>query len=68
MKMAIDRAVLTVARYEGVWRVEHEGEHFGHSPEKEIARAAAMRRARSMQDSGRPCQVLVRGDGSWAAA
>ena len=67
MKMVPDRAILTLARHEGVWRVEYEDERFGHSTEKEIARAAAMRRARQMQDSGRACQVLVRGDAAWAA-
>jgi hypothetical protein len=68
MRMVPDRAVLTVSRRDGVWQVEHEGEHFGHSTDKEIARAAAHRRAREMQDGGRACQVKVMGDGSWAAA
>ena len=48
--------------------MELAGEQFGHSPDKEIARAAAHRRAREMQDKGRACQVRVQGDGSWAAA
>ena len=69
MKMVPDRAVLSVMRHEGVWRVEHEGETFGHSADKEIAKAAAHRRARQMQDSGRACQVRVFGEhGFWAAA
>jgi hypothetical protein len=69
MRMVPDRAVLTVMRHEGVWRVEHEGQHFGHSSDKEIAKAAAHRRAREMQDSGRACQVRVFGEhGFWAAA
>lgn len=62
MRMIPDRAILTVLRHSGLWAVEHDGEHFGHSPDKEIARAAANRRARQMQDNGRACQVLVAGD------
>ena len=68
MKMPQDRAILTVTRVEGVWRVEHEGEPFGHSREKAVAEAAARRFAREMQDAGRPCQVRVLGDASWATA
>jgi hypothetical protein len=68
MRMLPDRAVLTVTRLDGVWRVEHEGETFGHSPDKEIAKAAANRHARQMQDGGRACQVRVYGEhGFWAA-
>ena len=67
--MVLDRAVLTVLRQEGVWRVELDGQEFGHSPDKEIAKAAAHRRAREMQDAGRACQVRVFGEhGFWAAA
>lgn len=62
MRTIPDRAILTVLRHSGLWAVEHDGEHFGHSPDKEIARAAAHRRARQMQDNGRACQVLVAGD------
>ena len=69
MRAVLERAVLTVTRHEGVWRVELEGQHFGHSPDKEIARAAALRRAREMQDAGKACQVRVFGEhGFWAAA
>ena len=62
MRMNSDRAVLTVLRQAGLWVVEHDGERFGHSPDKEIAKAAAHKRARQMQDGGRACQVQVRGD------
>jgi hypothetical protein len=62
MRMNSDRAVLTVQRQAGLWVVEYGGEHFGHSPDKEIAKAAAHKRARQMQDGGRACQVQVRGD------
>ena len=62
MRMNQDRAILTVAR-EGVgWAVELDGEIFGHSPDKEIARAAAHRRALQMQASGRACQIRVTGE------
>ncbi|WP_293457997.1 hypothetical protein [Phenylobacterium sp.] len=62
MRMIPDRTVLTISRQEGVWRVEHDGETFGHSPDKEIARAAAVRRAREMQDRGRACELRVTGE------
>lgn len=62
MRMVPDRAVLTVTRHEGVWSVEHEGEHFGHSPDKEIAKAAANRHARTMLDGGQACEVRVYGE------
>ena len=62
MRMNLDREILTVQRHSGAWVVEHDGEHFGHSSDKEIAKAAANRRARQMQDNGRACQVLVAGD------
>ena len=68
MKMVQDRAVLTVTRRDGVWQVEHAGDRFGHSADKEIAKAAAHRRARQMQDGGQACQVRVYGEhGFWSA-
>lgn len=66
MRMTLDRAVLTVARRDGVWAVELGGDLFGHSPDKEIAKAAANRRAREIQDGGGACQVRVSGEhGFW---
>ena len=62
MRADLDRAVLTVLRHDGGWAVEHEGEHFGHSADKEVAKASAHKRARQMQDGGRPCQVRVTGE------
>lgn len=67
MKMVLDRAVLTVGFADGLWVVEHDGQLFGHSPDKEIAKAAANRQARAMQDGGRPCQVRVRGEDGFRA-
>lgn len=57
MRRISDRAILTVLRHAGSWLVEHDGEHFGHSPDKEVAKASANKRARQMRDSGRACQV-----------
>lgn len=62
MKITIDRAVLTVSQADGVWSVECAGAHFGHSPYKEIAKAAASRHARQLQDTGHPCQIRVAGE------
>jgi len=62
MKTIHERSVLTVARSGVGWAVELDGELFGHSADKEIAKAAAHRRALQMQDSGRACQVRVSGE------
>ncbi|WP_324087489.1 hypothetical protein [Phenylobacterium sp.] len=62
MRMVTDRAVLTVLRHEGAWAVELDGELFGRSRDQEGARAAANRRVREIQDSGRACQVRVSGE------
>jgi hypothetical protein len=51
--------VLTVLRHEGGWAVEHDGSHFGHSPDKEEAKASAHKRAREMLSLGRGAQVPV---------
>ena len=42
--------------------VEHNGDYYDHSPDKEIAKAAANKRARQAQDGGRACQVRVSGE------
>jgi hypothetical protein len=62
MRMVPDRAVLTVVRHDGLWAVELDGHFFGHSIDKEIAKAAASKKARQMQDGGRPCQVRISGE------
>ena len=62
MRMVTDRAVLTVLRHEGAWAVELDGELFGRSRDQEGAKAAANRRVRELQDSGRACQVRVTGE------
>ncbi len=58
----IDRAIFTVSRHEGRWAVEHAGEYFDHSIDKEVAKAAANKRARQAQDKGQACLVRVSGE------
>ncbi len=65
---AFIRAIFTVARHDDKWAVEHEGQYFDHSIDKEEAKAAANRRARAAQDAGRPCQVRVTGEHGFFAA
>ena len=68
MRMVPHRTVLTVKRHDGLWCVEHEGgESFGHSREKDVAKAAANRQAREMMDAGQPCQVQVQGELGYGA-
>lgn len=62
MKLTIEREVLTVNRQDGVWSVEYEGRHFGHSHDKEITKAAANRHAREMIEAGQACQIRVAGE------
>ena len=68
MKASMTRAVLTVRRYEGEWAVEHDGQHFGQSSDKEVAKASACKRARQMQDDGRACLVRVHGENGFFQA
>lgn len=54
-------------RRDGGWSVEQDGDYFGQSVDKEVAKAAASRRARTLQDAGRACQIRVTGEhGFWA--
>ena len=62
MKIELERVVLTVCRHDGVWAVEEEGRYFAHSADKDIVKASANKRAREMQDGGRPCLVRVSGE------
>jgi hypothetical protein len=62
MRTILDRAVLTITRREGLWVVEHDGEPVAQSADKEIAKAAANKQARQIQDGGRACQVRVSGE------
>ena len=67
MRTSIERTILNVHRLDGAWAVELEGEVFGHSADREVSKAAAHRRARELQDSGRPCQVRVSGETGYLA-
>lgn len=60
--MTDDRETLVVASHDGVWSVEHSGERFGHSRDKEVTKAAANKRAREMHDKGLRCQVRISGE------
>ena len=62
MRNTVDRAVLTIVQQEGSWAVEFEGQLFGQSIDKEVTKAAAHKRARQMQDGGRPCQIRITGE------
>ncbi len=68
MRADVDRAVFTVMRLEGGWAVEYGDERFGHSPDKEVARAFAYKRARQLQDGGQPCQIKVIGESGFFGA
>ena len=62
MQKDLNRAVLNVVQHDGSWAVELDGVFFGHSSDKEEAKASANKHAREMQDSGRACQVRVSGE------
>ena len=54
MREIRDRIVFTVARHDGYWAVEQDGDFSDHSIDKEEAKAA--------QDKGQPCLVRVSGE------
>lgn len=56
------RTVINVTRHPMGWAVEHDGQIYEPSRDKEAAKAAANKRARAAQDAGRPCQVRVEGE------
>lgn len=68
MRNAPDRAVFTVLRHKSGWAVERGGEFFDLTPDKEVAKAAANRRARAAMDAGVPCLVRVSGEHGFFAA
>jgi hypothetical protein len=57
-----ERETITVAKHDGRWAVEHQGVFHDHTSDREEAKAAANKRARALQDSGRACQVRVSGE------
>jgi hypothetical protein len=66
MKLNSDRVVLTVRLDGNLWAVEEEGRFFGHSGEKDVAKAFANKRAREVADGGRACQVRISGEHGFA--
>jgi hypothetical protein len=62
MRAVLERALFTVLRDGDIWFVEHDGERFGHTPDKEIARAFAHKRAREVVDRGGGAQIRVYGE------
>ena len=64
MRKDLERTVFTVARDGHAWRVEWDGEAFGHSLEKEVAKAHAHKRAREVVDAGGAVQISVQGEAS----
>jgi hypothetical protein len=63
MRDVLERTVFTVLRAGDAWAVEHQGGFFGHSSDKEIAKAYAHKRAREVVDHGGAAQVRVHGEG-----
>jgi hypothetical protein len=62
MRTDVARSIFTICRRGDTWVVEHDGEDFGHSPDKEVAKASAHKRARALQAGGRTCEVRVFGE------
>ncbi|MCR5879139.1 hypothetical protein [Phenylobacterium sp. J367] len=47
--------------------MEEEGRFFGHSADKDVAKASANKRAREAQDAGKPCLVRISGENGFFA-
>ena len=62
MRILLERTVFTVQRHNGQWAIEHNGEYFDHSDDKEVVKAAANKRARNALDEGQACQIRVTGE------
>ena len=62
MRNGPDRAIFTVVRHPNGWAVEHDGEFTDITSDKEVAKAAANKRARAAQDKGQACLVRVTGE------
>ena len=63
---AAERAVFTVTPHEGGWAVMFEGDVFDESRDRNETIAAAHKRARACHDGGRPAQVAISGEVSFA--
>jgi hypothetical protein len=62
MKATLDRTILKIVRHDGRWAVEHDGNFFGHSPDKDVVKASAHKKAMQLQDGGHACEVRVAGE------
>lgn len=62
MRDDMDRTIFAVIEDGEGWCVESSGTILDRRDEKDEAKAAAHRRARTMQDSGKPCMVRVSGE------
>ena len=62
MRTILQRTVFTVSRDGKAWVVEHEGGAFGRSPDKEVSKAYAHKRAREVLDAGGAVEVRVYGE------
>jgi hypothetical protein len=62
MRADVPRTVFTVARHDGGWAVEKDGEFFDQTTDKEEAKASAHKRARAAQATGELCQVRISGE------
>ena len=65
MRDILDRTVFTVMREGDGWAVELQGVFFGHAAEKEVAKAAALKRAREVIDGGGAAQVRMHGESGY---
>jgi len=62
MRDILKRSVFNVVRAGDAWAVEHDGGVFGHSADKEVAKAFAHKRARDIVDRGGAVQICVHGE------
>ena len=65
MQREPNRTILRVMRHEGGWAVEEDGQFFGHSYDREVAKAHASKRARELHDVHRGCQVRMNGEAGY---
>lgn len=65
-KFDLERTIITVRQHQGLWAVEEGGVYFGGTPDKEIAKASATKRARLRIAEGRSCQIRVSGEHGFA--
>ena len=68
MRQPAERLTFTVARHNGGWAVEHGGDYLDPTTDKDVAKAAAHKRARAAMDAGHACLVRVSGEHGFYAA